>query len=193
MGFIILEITFKRAWFHSERPNLCLCSSPRLPSLYLSVFLSHVFRKSVWSSISYLIPSLQVFLENRRSGWTGPDEWKIYPPICLTWHLSFTAVSGNSLQPLPGSVMGFLIYIPISRVNKCSTVLGTASVLAMKVLKTKEKGSLSPEQTRTLGQLISLCSNVSIYTVIRILVTSGCPHSMWTSRERAGIMSSFKI
>lgn len=47
--------------------------------------------------------------------------------------------------------MGFLIYIPISRVNKSSNVLGTASVLAMKVLKT-----LSPEQTRTLGQHITV-------------------------------------
>lgn len=55
MGFIILEITFKRAWFHSERPNLCLCSSPRLPSLYLSVFLSHVFRKRVSGPASHIL------------------------------------------------------------------------------------------------------------------------------------------
>lgn len=57
--------------------------------------------------------------------------------------------------------MGFLIYIPISRVNKSSNVLGTASVLAMKVLKTRK--TLSPEQTRTLGQHITVFKCLHCY------------------------------
>ena len=186
MGFIILEIIFKRAWFHSERPNLCLCSSPRLPPLYRSFSLMYLGKEClVQHLISY--PFLQVFLENRK--WMSWARWvKNWPSHLPDLTSQLYSCIWKQSPTSWGSGMGFLIYIPISRVTRCSSVLGTASVLAMKVLKRRE--TLSPEQTRTLGQHIisqhniSLCSSVSIYTVIRILVTAGCPHSMWTSRRR---------
>lgn len=73
MGFIILEITFKRVWLIQKGQT---CAYVLVPACLLCIclsFFSCIQKKSVWSSISYLIPSSR-YSWKIGSGWTGPDE-----------------------------------------------------------------------------------------------------------------------